>query len=112
MVEKRLNERYSLLEHAKQYVINLHQILPLTEAYVIGSVARGDYNVHSDIDVVIISDYLPSDPLERSEFLYRFVTPCIEPKGFTVAEWQILSQRKNPLALEVLDKSRSFKIFP
>lgn len=30
-----------------------------------GSMARGDYNVWSDIDFLVISDELPENPLKR-----------------------------------------------
>lgn len=63
--------------------------------------ARGDYNVHSDIDVLVISDDLPPHPLERAEFLYRLAPPRVEPKGYTTREWRSMQRRRNPIALEV-----------
>lgn len=98
------------MEEAKRYVRNLGRFLPLTKAYVVGSVARGDFNVHSDIDIVVISDHLPADPLDRAKVLYSLVTSRIEPKGFTGAEWATLLKKRNPLALATLDASSSLEI--
>ncbi|NLG83824.1 MAG: nucleotidyltransferase [Firmicutes bacterium] len=71
-------------------------------AVLIGSVARGDFNLSSDIDVIIVSDRLPTPPLERSRFLYRYILPDIEPKGFLPAEFMRDQARQNSLVLEAL----------
>ena len=53
------------------------------EAYVICSVARGDFNDGLDIDVVIIARNLPKHPLERMKLLYENIPALIEPKAYT-----------------------------
>jgi hypothetical protein len=65
-----------------------------------GSFDRGDFNLGSDIDVLIVSDSLPTHPLARSELLYRFVRGGIEPKGYTAAEFARMLRSNNPIALE------------
>lgn len=67
-----------------------------------GSMARGDYNVWSDIDFLLISDKLPEKPLERLELLYSFTDLPVEVKGYTRNEFLKMIERRNPLALDAL----------
>jgi predicted nucleotidyltransferase len=62
-------------------------------AFVVGSVARGDFGAGSDIDAVIIAPWMPASPRARSELLYRTVSGGIEPKGSTPGEWRDLVRR-------------------
>jgi len=73
---------------------------------VIGSVARGDFNQASNIDVIIISDNLPDSPLARSELLYRDLPPKVEPKAFTPAEFRCMVSKRNPRLASVGSKLR------
>ncbi len=69
-----------------------------------GSMARGDYNIWSDIDFLVISDKLPENPLKRLEYLYSLTdtdTP-IEVKGYTRNEFLKMIEKRNPLALDAL----------
>jgi predicted nucleotidyltransferase len=65
-----------------------------------GSVARGDYNLWSDIDFLIISDKLPENPLKRLEFLYSLTEMPIEVKGYTRNEFLKMIEKRNPIALD------------
>lgn len=67
-----------------------------------GSMARGDYNVWSDIDFLLISDKLPEKPLERLELLYSLTDLPIEVKGYTRNEFLKMIEQRNPLALDAL----------
>ncbi|MCZ7394164.1 MAG: nucleotidyltransferase domain-containing protein [Candidatus Methanoperedens sp.] len=67
-----------------------------------GSMARGDYNVWSDIDFLVISDKLPENPLERLEFLYSLTDTPIEVKGYTRNEFLKMIEQRNPIALDAL----------
>ena len=67
-----------------------------------GSMARGDYNVWSDIDFLVISDKLPENPLKRLEFLYSLTDTPIEVKGYTKDEFLRMIEKRNPLALDAL----------
>jgi hypothetical protein len=57
-------------------------------AFLFGSFARGDFNDWSDIDVLIVAENLPKNPLERlrlvDECLRLF--PRVEPIIITVDE--------------------------
>ncbi|NLB73308.1 MAG: nucleotidyltransferase domain-containing protein [Firmicutes bacterium] len=103
-----LKKRQALREHylqlALEYVQSLESELSITAAAVIGSVARGDFNDASDIDVIIISEDLPQDPLERSAVLYENVPPLVEPKAYTKDEFRKMLSKRNPIALATLSE--------
>ncbi|MDL5502133.1 MAG: nucleotidyltransferase domain-containing protein, partial [Candidatus Methanoperedens sp.] len=65
-----------------------------------GSMARGDNNLWSDIDFIVISDLLPENPLERLEILYSLTDVPIEVKGYTRNEFLKMIEKRNPLALD------------
>lgn len=71
-----------------------------------GSMARGDNNLWSDIDFLVISDYLPENPLKRLEFLYSFADTAIEVKGYTRKEFIKMIEKRNPIALDALDEGK------
>lgn len=67
-----------------------------------GSMARGDNNIWSDIDFLVISDKLPENPLKRLEFLYSLTETPIEVKGYTRNEFLKMIEKRNPTALDSL----------
>lgn len=67
-----------------------------------GSMARGDNNLWSDIDFLVISDKLPDNPLKRLEFLYSLTDTAIEVKGYKRKEFIKMIEKRNPLALDAL----------
>ncbi len=67
-----------------------------------GSMARGDYNVWSDIDFLVISDKLHENPLRRLELLYSLSDVPIEVKGYTRNEFLKMIEQRNPIALDAL----------
>jgi hypothetical protein len=75
--------------------------------------AGGDFNLGSDIDVLIISNSLPEGFFKRIELLYHYVQGMIEPKGYTQTEFLNMFTRftdakglrfhsNNPLAIDAL----------
>lgn len=67
-----------------------------------GSIARGTYTHHSDIDIIVISGRLPENFFERAYKLnqLRDGTAPIEVMGYTLFEWE---QMMNQLHLTVLE---------
>lgn len=61
VVEKRIEERNKIIQEAKAYSKNLSF---KCSVLLIGSYARGDFNLWSDIDLLIIGDF-KGNPLER-----------------------------------------------
>jgi hypothetical protein len=102
VLKKRKMQQEQMIELARSYATSLNQQIGPLSAILTGSVARGDFNLHSDIDVLIISEKLPSNPLERSKFLYSIAPPGLEPKGFTPQEFEDYKAKKNPLVLDAI----------
>lgn len=97
---RRAAEREERLGRARAYYARLRQRLGECRAWVVGSVARGDFHDDSDVDVVVVAGGLPEHPLERLRLLYRDAPPGVEPKGYTPAEWERERARGNPMAVE------------
>ena len=93
-------ERERLIALAREYADALSQTLPLTAAVVGGSVARGDFNVWSDVDVLVVSDALPERLAERAHVLGAAPPARVEPHGYTVAEYRRAITRRDRLACE------------
>lgn len=103
-VDERREEQQRLLELARQYVRELSRRLPLRAAAVVGSVARGDFNVWSDVDVVVVADELPDDPAERTGLLLSGAPASVQPVGFTPRELEAGLARRNRMLLELADR--------
>ncbi len=108
--KERLKKQKEYIKIATKYVKRLSKIVVVKKAYVIGSVARGDFNEASDIDVLIIAENLPQHPLKRLYFLYNYALPNVEPKAYTQEEYEKLLKNGNPIAIET--ESIGIKIFP
>ncbi|MFQ6058571.1 MAG: nucleotidyltransferase domain-containing protein [Anaerolineae bacterium] len=101
-LEERRREREKFVDMARTYAEKLRRRLGKLTAIVYGSVSRGDFNLGSDVDILIISEGLPSHPLERMEVLYSCHEPPLEPKGYTPAELRALLGKRNSAITEVL----------
>ena len=99
-VAERAAERERLLSLAREYVNRLSERLPLAAAAVVGSVARGDFNVWSDVDVVVVAEQLPARAPDRGLLLSQDAPARVQPIGFTPAEFAGALARRNPLATE------------
>ena len=69
---------------------------------VYGSVARGDFHLGSDVDVVIISDELPVGIKERINLLYEPIPGIVEPIGYRCDEFLQMLSKRHLTALGVL----------
>ena len=89
VIEERLREREKAFEEAKSFAVCVSRKLGKVTAILFGSFARGDFNDWSDIDVLIVAENLPKNPLERlglvDECLRLF--PRVEPIIITVDEF-------------------------
>jgi predicted nucleotidyltransferase len=98
---ERRDERTNLLAVARAYVDDLARRVPVLGAAVVGSVARGDFNVWSDIDVLVVVERLPDRLPERLELLCAGAPGRVQPAGFTPAELARARRRANPLVREM-----------
>lgn len=100
VVEARRREQAELVNRARVWAQDLTYALPdLVSMVVFGSVARGDFNKWSDIDVLVVSDHLPDDYLARME-LVSPVPAGIQPVVWTPGELRAARERRNPIAVE------------
>lgn len=80
---------------------NVAERVELCAAAVFGSVARGDFNASSDVDLLVVAEGLPCDYWERLNALG--VPPArVESVVWTPQEWRHQHQRGNPIALEAV----------
>ena len=101
-LEERRRQRDRFVDMARVYAERLRGRLGKLTAIVYGSVSRGDFNLGSDVDILIISEGLPHHPLKRMEVLYSCHEPPLEPKGYTPAEFRHLQAKRNSALTEVL----------
>lgn len=87
VIKRREKRRREVIENARKWASSLDF---KTSAILIGSYARGDFNLWSDVDILIISDTFKGNPLER----LKKIDP---PPGFQII----------PLNLEELEKLHS-----
>lgn len=91
------------MELAREFVGRVSRRTPVVAATVVGSVARGDFNVWSDIDVVVIGDGLPEDALERQTLMVESAPPGVQVVALTQAEFGAAVAKGNRLAREALE---------
>lgn len=103
-LDARLEERERLLSLAREYVERLGARAQVLAAVVAGSVARGDFNVWSDVDVVVVADDLPGRALDRAAFLAADAPAGVQPVGYTPAELAVAAQRGDPLVRSALEQ--------
>jgi hypothetical protein len=102
IVHRRRIERERLIDEARSYVDRLAARLDVLAAAVVGSVARGDFNVWSDVDVVVVCRTLPERPPDRAAALADPAAHRIQALGFTPEEFVRARARGNRAAVEVL----------
>lgn len=98
IIRWRERKRLDAIESAKKWVSTLNFRV---SAILIGSYARGDFNLWSDIDVILVSDTFRENPLER----LKRIDP---PPGFQVIplnleEFERLHNRSDILIREALE---------
>jgi predicted nucleotidyltransferase len=65
IISERLRERERALSEAMEFAKCVKGKLGRVTVILYGSYARGDFNEWSDIDVLIIAEQLPENPIER-----------------------------------------------
>jgi predicted nucleotidyltransferase len=96
-----VEERRRLREKAVGVASNWARKLPFKATVIlIGSYARGDFNLWSDIDVLLISEDFKGGPVGRLKSLD--MPPNFQIIPLTPSEFQRLLMKKNPLAVEAI----------
>ncbi|MFZ8794305.1 MAG: nucleotidyltransferase domain-containing protein [Acidilobaceae archaeon] len=65
IISERLRERERALSEAVEFAKCVKGKLGRVTVILYGSYARGDFNEWSDIDVLVIAEQLPENPVER-----------------------------------------------
>lgn len=102
VVARRRADRQALIAQAQTFVEEANNAFELRAAVVFGSVARGDWNDASDVDVLVIVDGLPSAPLARLAAVAA-APGRVAPVLWSVDEWHREHHRRNPIIVEALD---------
>ncbi len=89
-----------MLELARAWAAELDEALGVCSVVVFGSVARGDFNVWSDVDVLVVADHLPKSWLDRIALLSVSRPPRLSPIAWTPEEFRCEVDRRNPIATE------------
>jgi predicted nucleotidyltransferase len=100
VIASRRAERERLIERAREYARALSERLPVRAVVLAGSVARGDFNLWSDVDVLVVADDLPARLPDRLALLSADAFGGIQVIGLTPAELRRAAQRSNRLVLD------------
>lgn len=98
IIQRRRARREQVINSAKKWASKLKG--PIT-AILVGSYARGDFNVWSDVDIVIVSPLFEKQtPLER-------LSRVDSPPGYEVIPWtprelKDMISNQNPIAVEII----------
>jgi predicted nucleotidyltransferase len=101
IVARRRRERVRLLAQADAYVDGLDGACDIRAVVVFGSVARGDFNDGSDVDVLVVAGRLPARAPDRLHALGP-IPPAVEVVAWTPGEWRAERARGNPIATEAV----------
>lgn len=83
VIARRRSERDALVAVARQWARRAAPVLHASAFVVVGSVARGDFNKWSDIDVLVIAPELPGGLHDRLALL----APTRRPPGVEAILW-------------------------
>lgn len=93
VLARRRAKREEMVELARQFVLRAVPALGKAAFWLYGSVARGDFNIGSDVDVLVVAETLPLDPFARAELLLSHAPAGVEPRGLTRAEFERLLEK-------------------
>ncbi|MCC6041579.1 MAG: nucleotidyltransferase domain-containing protein [Desulfurococcaceae archaeon] len=105
IIEERVKTRERAIEEAREFAKCASRRLGRITAILYGSYARGDFNEWSDIDVLIVAESLPRNPIERLNLVEDCVRshPRVEPVLITLEELNKL-KNKNPAVIEAFTR--------
>ena len=100
VVARRRAERDSLIAVARGWAGRAGPALGAQAMVLVGSVARGDFNKWSDIDVLVIGDGLPAEFRAALALLAADAPPGVQPVGWSRTELARRRQIGDPIARE------------
>ena len=87
VLDRRRREREQRIDVARKYGEALSRRVPVRRVIVFGSVARGDFNAWSDIDVLVLAEELPAGGRDRLALLHDPAFLGVQPVGWTPDEF-------------------------
>lgn len=102
IIERRKKELRERIELAKEFLRSIYGYLRPMTAVIIGSTARGDFNRWSDIDLVLVSDRFPENPMDRFRMIELKVLPGIEPIPLRTVDLMRLIEGRAPVIRDVI----------
>ena len=105
-VEARIRRRQEVLELVSRVAERVRARFPRAAVLLIGSYSRGDFNLWSDIDLLLIIDGdLPQNPLKRHELVVGLLEPNMEAHIITLKELHTLLRKGNPYLIRALKEA-------
>lgn len=87
LLESRRRERENVVAQTRRYAEELRKKLGRVTVILYGSYVRGDFNLWSDVDVLVISEaFEKMRPLKRYDLIMDITPPGFEPKLLTPKE--------------------------
>lgn len=94
-----------IFEELRGFCQKLRQKFNIAEIFLYGSLATGEVNEGSDIDLLIVGDF--KEPfLDRILKILELTELPIEPLVYDVKEFEEMKANKNPLIFEVLSTGK------
>lgn len=103
VLERRRAAQRALVERAERFAGALGPDLGVAAVVVFGSVARGDFNLWSDVDVLVVVAGAGDDVVERVRSAGRDIG-LIAPVVWTPAQLRAQLQRRDPIAVESVER--------
>ena len=104
ILEERRRVRRNVVEAASNWV----RELPFeVTAILVGSYARGDFNLWSDVDVLLISKGFTGTPVQRLKAID--VPPGFQVIPLTLEEFERLWRKRDVLAVEAVESGITLK---
>jgi predicted nucleotidyltransferase len=98
VIEERRKLIKKVIKMASEWIMKL----PFkATAILIGSYARGDFNLWSDIDILLLSEDFKARPIDRLNALD--IPPGFQVIPLTLKEFEKLLIKKNPMAIEAVN---------
>jgi predicted nucleotidyltransferase len=100
ILERRRREQSERIRQVEAWAVQLAERLDVVAVVVFGSVARGDFNKWSDVDVLVVARGLPEGARDRLALLGADSPLGVQPIGWTPEELARRVARRDPIARE------------
>lgn len=88
----------------QEYVKTLSRTLNLRLVILYGSAVKGSFGLGSDVDILVVADDLPDNPVERLKLLYELdkTKAPLDVKGYKPDEVKRMLAKGHPLIMDAL----------